>query len=385
MSFTGKFAKSLKIDIPKAVVSLLICKVCKLIQLDRNFNPRYLYDTGYGYRTGINFTMTKHVKDVVIESVKLVKLKKNDAVLDIASNDGTLLNFYKKNTFTVGIDPLIKKYRSYYKNINYGIQDFFSFEAIRKKKIKKKFRVITALSMFYDLHDPNKFLQDIKKILDADGVFILEHADLLSIIKNCQFDTICHEHLEYYSSKIIIELMKKNDLRVFNIKSNSINGGSMRYFICHDYSRYKNNYKNINMIINEETRLKLDQPKTFYNFFKLINNQKKKLVKLVNKIIKKKKIIHGYGASTKGNVLLQYFKISNKKIRYIADRNPQKFNLYTPGTKIKIVSEAFSRACKPNYYLVLPWHFKKEIVSREKNTIKCGSKFIFPLPKMKII
>ena len=385
MSFTGKFAKSLKIDIPKAVVSLLICKVCKLVQLDRNFNPRYLYDTGYGYRTGINFTMTKHVKDVVIELVKLVKLKKNDAVLDIASNDGTLLNFYKKNTFTVGIDPLIKKYRSYYKNINYGIQDFFSFEAIRKKKIKKKFKVITALSMFYDLHDPNKFLQDIKKILDADGVFILEHADLLSIIKNCQFDTICHEHLEYYSSKIIIELMKKNDLRVFNIKPNSINGGSMRYFICHDYSRYKNNYKNINMIINEETRLKLDQSKTFYNFFKLINNQKKKLVKLVNKIIKKKEIIHGYGASTKGNVLLQYFKISNKKIRYIADRNPQKFNLYTPGTKIKIVSEAFSRACKPNYYLVLPWHFKKEIVSREKNTIKHGSKFIFPLPKMKII
>ena len=385
MSFTGKFAKSLKIDIPKAVVSLLICKVCKLVQLDRNFNPRYLYDTGYGYRTGINFTMRKHVKDVVIESVKLVKLKKNDAVLDIASNDGTLLNFYKKNTFTVGIDPLIKKYRSYYKNINYGIQDFFSFEAIRKKKIKKKFRFITELAMFYDLQDPNKFLQDIKKILDADGVFILEHADLLSIIKNCQFDTICHEDLEYYSSKVIIKLMKKNDLRVFNIKPNSINGGSMRYFICHDYSKYKNNYKNINMIINEETRLKLDQSKTFYNFFQLINNQKKKLVKLLNKIVKKKEIIHGYGASTKGNVLLQYFKISNKKIRYIADRNPQKFNLYTPGTKIKIVSEAFSRACKPNYYLVLPWHFKKEIVSREKNTIKRGSKFIFPLPKMQII
>ena len=385
MSFTGKFAKSSKIDIPKAVVSLIICKVCKLVQLDRNFNPRYLYDTGYGYRTGINFTMRKHVKDVVKESVKLVKLKKNEAVLDIASNDGTLLNYYKKNTFTVGIDPLIKKYRSYYKNINYGIQDFFSFNAIKKKKIKKKFKVITALSMFYDLQNPNKFLQDIKKILDANGIFILEHADLLSIIKNCQFDTICHEHLEYYSSKVIIKLMKKNDLRVFNIKPNSINGGSMRYFICHDYSRYKNNYKNINMIINEETRLKLDQSKTFYNFFQLINNQKKKLVKLLNKIIKKKEIVHGYGASTKGNVLLQYFKISNKKIRYIADRNPQKFNLYTPGTKIKIVSEAFSRACKPNYYLVLPWHFKKEIILREKNTIKRGSKFIFPLPKMKII
>ena len=148
MSFTGKFAKSSKIDIPKAVVSLIICKVCKLVQLDRNFNPRYLYDTGYGYRTGINFTMRKHVKDVVKESVKLVKLKKNEAVLDIASNDGTLLNYYKKNTFTVGIDPLIKKYRSYYKNINYGIQDFFSFNAIKKKKLKKSSRLLRLCQCF---------------------------------------------------------------------------------------------------------------------------------------------------------------------------------------------------------------------------------------------
>ncbi len=134
MSFTGKFAKSLKVNIPKAIISLIICKDCKLVQLDRNFNPRYLYNTSYGYRTGINNTMTNHVRDVVKESIKLVKLKKKDAVLDIASNDGTLLNFYKKNIFTVGVDPIIKKYRSYYNRINYGIEDFFSFNVIEKKK-----------------------------------------------------------------------------------------------------------------------------------------------------------------------------------------------------------------------------------------------------------
>ena len=143
--------------------------------------------------------------------------------------------------------------------------------------------------------------------------------------------------------------------------------------------------KNINIILKLENKTKLDKIKTFRDFFKLINRQKNKLVKLINKIHKKKQTIHGYGASTKGNVLLQYFKISNKKIKYIADRNPQKFNLYTPGTKIKIVSEKFSRKCKPNYYLVLPWHFKNEIISREKRTIKAGSKLIFPLPKMKIV
>jgi len=385
MCFTGKFPKNLTTNIPKVVISLIMCKSCKLVQLDRNFNPKYLYDTNYGYRTGINATMTQHVNGVVKESIKIVKLKKKDSVLDIASNDGTLLNFYKKNIFRVGIDPLIKKYKNQYKNINFGIQEFFSYKAIQKKKINKKFKIITALSMFYDLPNPNKFLEDVKKVLDKEGIFVLEHADLLSIIKNCQFDTICHEHLEYYSTKVIIELMNKNELRVFNLKANTINGGSMRYYVCHKDSKYKNNYKKINKILREEIKFKLDKPDTFNDFFKLINVQKKKLLKLINKIIKKKEIIHGYGASTKGNVLLQYFGISSNKIKYIADRNPQKVNLYTPGTKIKIVSESFSRMCKPNYYLVLPWHFKKEIILREKRAIKNGSKFIFPLPKMKVV
>ena len=385
LSFTGKFPASINKNIPRDFLNLIMCKKCKLVQLDRNFNPKYLYDTNYGYRTGINATMTQHVKGVVKESLKIVKLKKKDSVLDIASNDGTLLNFYKKSIFRVGIDPLIKKYKNQYKNINFGIQDFFSYKTIQKKKINKKFKIITALSMFYDLPNPNKFLEDAKKVLDKEGIIVLEHADLLSIIKNCQFDTICHEHLEYYSTKVIIELMNKNGLRVFNLKANTINGGSMRYFICHKDSKYKNNNKKINKILREEMKSKLDKPNTFSDFFKLINFQKKKLLKLINKIIKKKETIHGYGASTKGNVLLQYFGINRNKISYIADRNPQKVNLYTPGTKIKIVSESFSRMCKPNYYLVLPWHFKKEIILREKKAIKDGSKFIFPLPKVKIV
>jgi len=148
MSFTGKFAKSLKVNIPKAVISLIMCKTCKLVQLDRNFNPRYLYDTGYGYRTGINLTMTEHMRDVVYDSIKLVKLKKNDAVLDIASNDGTLLNFYNKNVFTVGIDPLIKKYKSYYKKINHSIPDFFSFNSLKKKKLIKNLKLLLHCQCF---------------------------------------------------------------------------------------------------------------------------------------------------------------------------------------------------------------------------------------------
>jgi hypothetical protein len=235
------------------------------------------------------------------------------------------------------------------------------------------------------LKNPHSFVNDIVKILHKDGVFILEHADLLSIIKNCLFDTICHEHLEYYSSKIIINLMKKNKLRVFNIKPNKTNGGSMRYFICHDNSKFKNNQKNITSILNQEKKYKLNLVKTYYKFFKRINLMKKKLNTLLKTIRNKNLSIHGYGGSTKGNVLLQYFGLTNKLIHYIADRNPQKFNSYTPGTKIKIISENSSRKMKPNYYLVLPWHFKNEILKRENKIRKKGTKFIFPLPELKIL
>ena len=384
LSFTGKFSTSYKKTIPKEFLNLVMCKKCKLVQLDRNFNPKFLYSHDYGYRTGINKTMTDHVKKVVNEAVKIVKPRNGDFVLDIASNDGTLLSFYNKNLNTVGIDPLVKKYKKFYQKINYKISDFFSYNSIKKNKIIKKFKIITALSMFYDLKNPNYFLKDLKKILYQDGIFILEHADLLSIVKNCLFDTICHEHLEYYSTKVIVNLMKKNNLRVFDIKQNQTNGGSMRYLICHFNAKYKTNKKKINLILGQESKMKLNNKQTFINFKKKIDRSKLKTKKLLNNICQKGNVVHGYGASTKGNVLLLYFGLNQKHIKYIADRNPKKFNHYTPGTKIKIISEKKSRKLAPDYYLVLPWHFKKEILRREAKTRRKGCKFIFPLPNIKV-
>jgi len=385
LAFTGKFAKQNNFRIPNAPLNLVMCKKCKLVQLDSNFNPRYLYSEDYGYRTGINKTMTNHVKEIVIAANKIVKLKKNDKVLDIASNDATLLSYYKKNLIRVGIDPLINKYKNFYKNIDFKISEFFSYHALKKKKINFKFKVISALSMFYDLKNPGLFLKNVKKSLDIDGIFILEHADLLSIVKNCLFDTICHEHLEYYSSKIIVSLMEKNSLRVFDIRSNDINGGSKCYFICHHAAKFKSNKKKIEEILKIEKKFKLENKKTFKNFFLRINDVGKKLNNLINSINFKKQKIHGYGASTKGNVLLQYFKISNKSIEFVSDRNPLKIGLYTPGTKIKIISEKNSRKMMPDYYLVLPWHFKNEILKREKKMRLNGTKFIFPLPNLKVL
>ena len=384
LSFTGKFAKSKNKEIPKDFLNLIMCKRCKLVQLDRNFNPKYLYSKDYGYRTGINKTMTDHVNDIVNYGIKIAKPSINDFVLDIASNDGTLLNFYNRKLKRVGVDPLVNKYKKYYSKINFKISDFFSYKILKKKKLNKRFKIISALSMFYDLRKPDHFVKDIKKLLHDDGIFILEQADLLSIVKNCLFDTICHEHLEYYSSKIIIDLMKKNNLRVFNIINNDINGGSMCYFICNHNAKFKSNTNKINSILKEEIKFKLEKKETFKKFYKRINLIKNNLFKQIKNINFKKKSIHAYGASTKGNVLLQYFNLTNKYIKFVAERNSKKYNLYTPGTKIRIISEKVSRKMLPAYYLVLPWHFKKEILKREKKIRSKGTKFIFPLPKLKI-
>ena len=383
MSFTGKFPRNKRTNIKKTELGLVICSNCSLVQLNRNYNLKYLYNPDYGYRTGINKTMNNHMNNIKKMLSRKSQLISGDHVLDIASNDATLLNFYNKNIVKVGIDPLVNKYIKYYKKIDYKISDFFSSSKILKK-IKNKFKIITALSVFYDAKDPNQFLKDVNKLLREDGIFLLEHADLLSILKLKMFDTICHEHLYYYSTKVIIDIVLKHNLRVFDLKRNNINGGSTQYFICKKNSKYKTNYKVINKILNEERKFKLENKKTFLNFYKEINTIKSKTIKFLDSIILKNKKIHGYGASTKGNVLLQYFAINQNYIKFIADRNPKKYNHYTPGTKIKIISENISRKLLPDYYLVLPWHFKKEILKRESKMRANGCKFIFPLPNLKI-
>ena len=382
ISYTGKFPKKNK-KIKKAPLSIVMCKDCGLVQLENKFNLKYLYGPDYGYRSGINESMVNHLKNVVKKLKKKVKLKKNQLVLDIASNDATLLKFYPKNIITFGIDPLVKKYIKSYKSINFKVSNFFSKSLIRKKT-KKKFKIITALSVFYDLEKPNKFLKEVQNILHEDGIFVLEFADLESILKNKMFDTICHEHLEYYSTRVLVDMCKNNKLKVTDIIENEINGASKQFYISHENSNFKINKKQVQNIIKREKKNKINTKNTLIKFFSTINKIKKKLLKKLDNIKKQDKIIHGYGASTKGNVLLQYFGIGKKYIDYIAERNENKFNLYTPGTNIKIISENESRNKKPDYYLVLPWHFKNQILRRESIMRKKGVKFIFPLPNIKV-
>ena len=385
LPYSGFFPAKKKLLVEKKEISLVKCRLCNLVQLNQNFHPKKLYNQNYGYRSGINFTMKNHLNEIV-DKVKLkTKLKKNDFVLDIASNDGTLLKFYPSDVKKVGCDPILNKFKNHYKGISYKVSDFFSYgKVIKATKPNIKFKAITAIAVFYDLKDPNKFLKDIYSLLSDDGIFVLEMADLYKIIKNTMFDTICHEHLEYYSCDVIINMALKNNLRVFDIEYNNSNGGSSRFYISKEDGPYTIEEKKIKKILFDEDKMGLKKRKTYISFFNKIQKNKIKLIKLLKKIKNQKKIIFGYGASTKGNILLDYFDITNRYIDFIAERNPEKFGKFTPGKKIPIISEKQAHKLKPDYYLVLPWHFKNEILRREKYKIKSGTKFIFPLPKLKV-
>lgn len=261
--YTGKFLKK-NLFPRRGPIDVTMCKKCTLVQLEDNFDLKYLYGPDYGYRTGINLTMRNHVKNVVNDASKLTNLNNGDYVLDIASNDGTLLNFYDKKIITCGIDPILKKYIKNYKNINFKIPEFFSAKKVNGL-VKKKFKIITALSVFYDQKDPNRFLKDVEKLLEINGVLILEFADLASIIKYNVFDTFCHEHLEYYSVKVINEMCSKNQLKVFDIKSNNINGGSLQFYVCKNKSNFKKNYNSINKFIKRDKKYKLSKKKHISN------------------------------------------------------------------------------------------------------------------------
>lgn len=384
-AYTGKFPIKFEENIPITPLNVSFCINCKFLQLSHDFNDKYMYDLSYGYESGINKTMTEHLTNIVKKINKIKKLHKNSVVLDIASNDGTLLNAYNKNIIKIGIDPILNRFKKNYRNIDYSINDFFSFANYIKLK-QKKADVITAFSVFYDLHDPNKFLNDVKKCLDPKGIFIIEQSDLSSMIRLNSFDTICQEHCGYYSSKVIFNLIKNNGLKVFDHEYNETNGGSSRYYITHDdNNEIKIIIKRINIAKNVDRKSKIDQLKTFVNFNNKIKRIKKYTLNKIKKIVRQGKTIQGYGASTKGNVILQYYKINNKLVKHISDRNPFKWGRYSPGTKIKIISEKDSRNMNPDYYIVLPWHFKKEILKREIKIRKKGTKFIFPLPKYTVV
>jgi SAM-dependent methyltransferase len=389
----GSFVKPGKEMPPmrKIPLSLVRCdptkdeKACGLLQMEHTVPPEVLY-SAYWYRSGINNTMRNHLKGIAEEATSILNTS-SGTVLDIGCNDGTLFNYYPEGFRKYGVDPSDVA-KGIDKQVATVIQDIFPSDELLNCLQETKINIITSIAMFYDLEDPVGFAKSIKKILAPEGIWIFEMSYMPTMLKMTSYDTICHEHLEFYSLAVIEYILKQSGLKVFNVTLNDINGGSLRCYATHNTNfKYKNKQyiNNIKTMHQDEFDLELDTDKPYKNFQNRINVHRDELITLLKKFKMEGKKIHIYGASTKGNTILQWCGIDNRIIDCAAERSPEKYGAHTLGTDIPIVSEAESRAMNPDYYLVLPWHFKEEFIEREQEILERGTRLIFPLPKIDIV
>jgi hypothetical protein len=384
-SLTGVFPKSPSEQITKGPLDLVWCPDSGLLQLKQSYSLDEMYGDNYGYRSGLNTSMVRHLQQKIRTLERLVKLSDNDLVIDIGSNDATSLKAYSGKHRRVGIDPTGKKFKEYYTDDISLIPEFFSADAFKKLFPNDKAKIITSIAMFYDLEKPMEFVEDIEACLADDGVWHFEQSYMPSMLRTNSYDTICHEHLEFYSFKVVKNMLEECGLRVIDVEMNAINGGSFAVTACKINAAYRSNNAVIHWMLKQEDDMGLDTPKPYREFEERVYRHRKNLTELIEALVADGKKIIGYGASTKGNVLLQFCGLTSKHIPYIAEVNKEKFGSYTPGTNIPIISEAEARALKPDYFFVLPWHFKSNILDREKEYIAQGGKFIFPLPEIEIV
>jgi len=383
-SLTGVFPKNVKDKVTRGPLIVALCKNCSLLQLRHSYNMEELYGLNYGYRSSLNSSMVNHLRNKAITLVKNYKITKKDFIIDIGSNDGTFLNFFKNYKNLIGVDPTIAKFKKNYNKEITQIEDFFPSNILNSKIKLKKAKLITSFSMFYDLEDPFEFSCQIKKMLTRDGVWQFEQSYMPFMLKQNSYDTICHEHLEYYSLTIIKKILEKAGFKILDVEFNNINGGSFSVTATHGNSKKKNNQKIINWLLEEERKMELNKPKVYLDFADRTKEHKKSLINLLQKLKRNKKKVSGLGASTKGNVILQYCKIDKSLLESIYEINTDKFGKFTPGSNIKILSDKKISKNNCDYLLVLPWHFKDHIIKKEKKLIQKGIKLIFPLPEIEI-
>jgi hypothetical protein len=366
---------------PRVPLTLALDRKSGLLQLKHTAPFDQMYQQ-YWYRSGINKTMTAELKGIARKAVTLIKCAAGDIVLDIGCNDGTLLRFYPESVKKVGFDPAknLRKYSEKYADL--VVTDYFT-AARYFQELNKPARIVTTIAMFYDLEDPHKFVADVQSVLDKEGLWIIQMSYMPLMLAQLAFDNICHEHLEYYSLGSLEYLLKQHGLKAVDVELNDINGGSFRIYVrkqAGSPSRFATApYRDVarlrvDSLLEYEKSLKLDDPATYTAWFEKILALKKQTV-----------AIWGYGASTKGNTLLQFFGLDDSVIGAIAERNPDKYGRRTAGTNIIIKSEAEMRKARPDYLLILPWHFVAEFREREKEYLKSGGRFIIPCPGFEVI
>jgi len=359
-----------------APLDLVICRGCSLLQLRHTAPQELLYARHYWYRSGVTDTMRRALRDITSEVERTVDLRPGDVVLDIGANDGTLLASYSVPGITrVGCEPANNLVDELRESANHVIHDFWKYEkyeAVAREQELPKAKVVTAIGMFYDLEDPNQFIRDARRALADDGVFVAQLMCLAPMLEKNDLGNICHEHLEYYSLTSLKHLFESNGLEMFRIEENDVNGGSYRIFARH--------FRGTGMAIDEH--LGIDE---VLDFADRVKKNRDACVSFIKEEVAKGKTVYVYGASTKGNVILQYYGLNADLITAAAERSPEKWGKYTIGTWIPIVSEDEAREAKPDYFLVLPWAFFHEFYEREKAWRAQGGKFIVPLPAFRVV
>jgi hypothetical protein len=385
-ALTGVFPKRETEIIPEGPLQLARCADCGLVQLGHNYQLSVLYGQNYGYRSGLNASMVRHLHAKVQEIQGLVALESGDLVLDIGSNDGTTLGGYTvRGLRRVGMDPTGSKFRQFYPDGVELIPDFFSARTLLEYTGNQRPKVVTSIAMFYDLERPLDFVREVLEVLDDQGLWIFEQSYLPSMVATSSYDTICHEHLEYYALKQIQYIARECGLKIVGVELNDVNGGSFSVTAAKVTSSYPDVSDRVSLLVVNESLAGYDTYSPLERLKSNMENHRQDLRSLLQGLRREGANVIGYGASTKGNVLLQYCGIDRSLLPRIAEVNSDKFGSFTPGTCIPIISEQDARKMRPDYFLVLPWHFREGIVQKETAYLESGGKLIFPLPTLEIV
>ncbi|MGO9110272.1 MAG: class I SAM-dependent methyltransferase [Thermoguttaceae bacterium] len=389
---TGMFPRTLEQPVPQAPMELVKChgpaggQHCGLVQTRFTYDLGLLYGGEYGYRSGLNRSMVLHLEGIVRDLSNRVRPSTGDLLLDIGSNDGTLLSFYPDSgAELVGMDPTADRFAAYYKPHIRRVADFFSAENFRAAFPARKAKIVTSIAMFYDLDRPLDFMRQVASILDNEGVWHFEQSYLPAMLAAGSYDTACHEHLEYYGLRQIKFMTDRAGLKILDVKFNDINGGSFAVTVAKAGASQTADTALVQRLLRQEDELGLDTLAPYAAFQEATRAHRVKLRNLLETLKSEGRLVIGYGASTKGNVILQYCGITPQLMPYIAEVNAEKFGCFTPGTGIPIIPETEALALRPDYMLVLPWHFRRGICERESAYLRAGGKLIFPMPQLEVV
>lgn len=383
---TGVFPSSKEMKVTSGPLRLVKCvgaeSVCGLLQLEHSYDLGEMYGNNYGYRSGLNASMVSHLHAKVQKILGQIDLKKGDLIIDIGSNDSSTLQAYPTGDLNlVGIDPTGIKFHSYYPPHIQLIPDFFSSALVKKQFPEMKAKVVTSFSMFYDLEDPVSFMQQVYDVLADDGIWVFEQSYMPTMLAMNSYDTVCHEHLEFYSLHQIKWMTDRVGFKILDVEFNDVNGGSFSVTVSKAQGD-KSVMESVQEILDSEYALKLQTLIPYHEFASRVSQTRSDLLNFLKKTSNDNKTVAALGASTKGNVLLQYCNLTENEISFVGEVNPEKFGCYTPGSWISIISEKELLKRRPDYLIVLPWHFRQFFISNKNFS---GMTLVFPLPNLELV